>query len=102
MAGTGNDYIGRVNVTRSNRTCQVWSTQNPKQNQTIVSNNTILGTTKTSKTHNATNSSKIIARGIQKHRVDPEFLNGSLYADMSAESALNFCRNPSRSIAGEI
>jgi hypothetical protein len=28
-AGTGNDYIGQLNVTRSKRTCQRWVEDNP-------------------------------------------------------------------------
>lgn len=83
MAGTGNDYIGKVSVTRSNRTCQTWAS--PQKLTTTVK---------------PINATKKVKRGVRYHRVDREYLNGSLYADMSAEAALNFCRNPSRSIAG--
>lgn len=31
LAGTGNDYIGKLNVTRSNRKCQKWTTNAPHQ-----------------------------------------------------------------------
>lgn len=94
MAGTGNDYIGKVSVTRSNRTCQTWSTLKP--NKTKFANETeyITSTTET------INTTKITRHKVRYHKVDPEFQNGSLYADLSAEAALNFCRNPSRSIAG--
>lgn len=32
MAGTGNDYIGGINITRSNRTCARWDFQNSPVN----------------------------------------------------------------------
>ncbi|KAF5274388.1 hypothetical protein FQA39_LY07268 [Lamprigera yunnana] len=63
MAGTGNDYVGKVNVTRSNRTCNYWVE--------AFTNNTY-----------------------------PEYNNDTLFPDISIEDAENFCRNPSRTIAG--
>lgn len=71
MAGTGNDYIGKINVTRSNRTCQPW----------VIANTT-----------NTTTE--------YVHETEFDLLNGTLYADMSAEAAENYCRNPSRNLAG--
>lgn len=64
MAGTGNDYIGQLNRTRSNKTCAYWTT--------ILKNDTN----------------------------NIHLLNDTLYPDMSSADAKNFCRNPSRSIAG--
>lgn len=95
MAGTGNDYIGKVNVTRSNRTCQRWFVP-PKLpiNITELTNGTTV-------TPNNTNVAARNADDVQYHQVDSEYLNGSLYADMSVELASNFCRNPSRTIAGK-
>lgn len=69
MAGTGNDYIGKVNTTRTNRTCRPWFASN------------------TSDT-------------LYWHQVPEALVNNSLYADLSVETAKNFCRNPSRNIAG--
>lgn len=63
MAGTGNDYIGKLNTTRSNRTCQFWNTNTP-------------------------------------HPINSTYLNGTLYADQNVTLAKNFCRDPSRNIAG--
>lgn len=63
MAGTGNDYIGRLNMTRANRTCQNWNSNEP-------------------------------------HVVDPNYLNDTLFAEMSSKNASNYCRNPSRSMVG--
>ncbi|XP_046737938.1 uncharacterized protein LOC124406546 [Diprion similis] len=34
------------------------------------------------------------------HPVDPLYLNDTLYPEQSVKSAINFCRNPSRNIAG--
>ncbi|KAJ8925711.1 hypothetical protein NQ315_009558 [Exocentrus adspersus] len=65
MAGTGNDYIGSLTVTRSNRTCDSW----------IFSN-------------------------ISLHARYKQLWNNSLFADLSAEAANTFCRNPSRDISG--
>lgn len=64
MSGTGNDYVGKLNKTRSNRTCADWIN--------YVVNNSI----------------------------NYEYLNDTLYPDMNAQNAKNFCRNPSRTIAG--
>lgn len=58
MAGTGNDYIGMVNSTRSHRTCINWTKNKLK------------------------------------------IWNDTLFPDMTAEKAENFCRNPARDISG--
>lgn len=93
MAGTGNDYIGKMNVTRSNRACQRWLVRtNNISNETNMNTTANLNVTLNRRNINV----------IQYHEVDPQFLNGSLYADMSAEVAENFCRNPSRTIAGKL
>ncbi|XP_069687396.1 uncharacterized protein [Periplaneta americana] len=63
MAGTGNDYIGELNVTRSNRVCQSWLMNTP-------------------------------------HKVDKKYMNETLYPERSVEKARNYCRDPSRNIAG--
>lgn len=34
MAGTGNDYMGELNVTRSKRICQKWTENTPHQAST--------------------------------------------------------------------
>lgn len=96
MAGTGNDYIGKVNVTRSNRTCQRWYVP-----QKLPVNTTELANSTTTVNPNNKNVAVRHADDVQYHHVDSEYLNGSLYAEMSAEIAANFCRNPSRTIAGK-
>ncbi|XP_031329479.1 uncharacterized protein LOC116160424 [Photinus pyralis] len=64
VAGTGNDYIGKLNKTRSRRTCRNWIN--------ALSNNGRFS----------------------------EYLNDTLFTDMTVKDADNFCRNPTRSIAG--
>lgn len=66
IAGTGNDFIGGVSLTRSNRTCARWDFTNYGAN-------------------------------IQQRQL----WNDTLFADMSASNAQNFCRNPSRDVAGD-
>ncbi|PSN55984.1 hypothetical protein C0J52_02152 [Blattella germanica] len=63
LAGTGNDYIGPMSITRSNRTCQLWTRNSP-------------------------------------HQVNEKYKNDTLYAERSITLAKNYCRNPSRNIAG--
>ncbi|KAJ8947274.1 hypothetical protein NQ318_014170 [Aromia moschata] len=65
MAGTGNDYIGTVSVTRSNKTCDVWYFTN-----------------------------------YSTHAPYMKAWNETLFADLSAEKAKNYCRNPSRDLSG--
>lgn len=72
MAGTGNDYIGTMSVTRSNRTCSLWVkplSLRPSKIKPI-------------------------------HPIDPKYQNDTLYAEQSARAANNYCRDPSRSIGG--
>lgn len=84
MAGTGNDYIGKVNTTRTNRTCRPWYTPKAASNITSLPDNATLNA----------------SEPFYWHKVPHELLNNSLYADMSVEDAQNFCRNPSRNLAG--
>ncbi|RZC37630.1 tyrosine-protein kinase hopscotch [Asbolus verrucosus] len=64
MAGTGNDYMGSLALTRSNRTCDSWF-----DNITV-------------------------------HPLEHQFINISLFADISLDDVKNYCRNPSRDMAG--
>ncbi|XP_043277721.1 uncharacterized protein [Venturia canescens] len=64
MAGTANDYIGKLSTTRSGRTCAKW------MNRYAI------------------------------HPVNPQYLNDSLYPEGSVRNASNYCRDPSRDIAG--
>ncbi|XP_044265654.1 uncharacterized protein LOC123011979 [Tribolium madens] len=64
MAGTGNDYVGHLSKTRSNRNCDYWF-----ENVTV-------------------------------HRVESQYANETLYADLSLDDVQNFCRNPSRDVGG--
>lgn len=84
MAGTGNDYIGKVNTTRTNRTCRPWYTPKSSSDKNFSFDNETLNA----------------SEPVYWHKVPRELLNNSLYADMSVEDAQNFCRNPSRNLAG--
>lgn len=64
MAGTGNDYVGHLMITRSNRECQDWF------------------------------------NAVSIHPEEKDYLNETLFADLSLQDIMNFCRNPSRDIAG--
>ncbi|XP_018333322.1 uncharacterized protein LOC108742562 isoform X2 [Agrilus planipennis] len=58
LAGTGNDYVGKLNITRSNRSCMAWTATSFKS------------------------------------------YNETLFADKKIEDAKNYCRNPTRNLAG--
>ncbi|XP_074036621.1 tyrosine-protein kinase hopscotch isoform X2 [Leptinotarsa decemlineata] len=65
MAGTGNDFIGSLSTTRSNRTCAPW-----------------------------------VIDTFSMNAVNTKIWNDTLFPDMTAIKAKNFCRNPSRNISG--
>lgn len=52
MAGTGNDYMGELGVTRSKRTCQKWTENTPHMVSTlsysITCNGSLIGLIRTS------------------------------------------------------
>lgn len=112
MAGTANDYVGTLSHTRSNRTCAAWMSdydyiqsksltgailnsillKNEKLKQTIMN--------KTMKMINPLLSDKNLEMIKPIHQVDKKYFNDSLYPEQSVRNASNYCRNPSRNIAG--
>lgn len=120
-AGTGNDYIGKINVTRSKRVCQFWSAKHNDQNNYPPSQETrdffgnilkpgphpevkrpssdfeYLMNMHNISIYKDTKSGKNI---MLVHGIRDEYMNDSLYADMSVENAENFCRNPERNLGG--
>ncbi|XP_039305190.1 uncharacterized protein LOC105195293, partial [Solenopsis invicta] len=130
MAGTANDYIGTLSTTRSGRTCAKWlkdddSKQIQRLNATlkikplprslrliraksrrkrhlITKRNMLSGLSqslvKPLLSNLSSQSEFIIAKSI--HFVNRAYLNDSLYPERSVRDASNYCRDPSRNIAG--
>lgn len=128
MAGTANDYIGTLSTTRSSRICAKWS--NNYDFEQIQRSNTSLKTrfSRTLKLFRAKSRWKrfttkedilsISSQSLMKplvsnlssqseflaikpvHYLDRVYLNDSLYPERSVRDASNYCRNPSRNIAG--
>ena len=59
IAGTGNDYVGKINVTRSNRTCQNWIPARTLDisNKTVDFDETLDDTTSNKMTRNVNDNS---------------------------------------------
>ncbi|XP_018051270.1 PREDICTED: uncharacterized protein LOC108689142 [Atta colombica] len=127
MAGTANDYIGTLSTTRSGRTCAKWLNnynfeQIQRSNASLKTKPSsrflrLIRTKSFSKRHLMTKqnltSSQLFMKPpslnlsqsgfkIDKHInfVDQTYLNDSLYPELSVRDANNYCRNPSRNIAG--
>lgn len=130
MAGTANDYIGILSKTRSDRTCAKWlsdydleqmqipnislTTRVPsrtqrsihvksrwkrylKQNVSMEQSSftkPLLSSSPNLLSHSRFTAVKPI------HMVDRAYLNDSLYPERNVRNASNYCRNPSRNIAG--
>ncbi|XP_018359118.1 PREDICTED: uncharacterized protein LOC108758601 isoform X2 [Trachymyrmex cornetzi] len=128
MAGTANDYIGTLSTTRSGRTCAKWLNnydfeQIQRSNASLKTKSSsrflrLISTKSLSKRHlmtkqNLLTSSQLLMKPpssnlsqsgfkVDKHInfVDQIYLNDSLYPELSVRDANNYCRNPSRNIAG--
>lgn len=95
MAGTGNDYVGQLNFTRTNRTCQFWY-DDTNDITSFPENHTTASSVKLNKIKRT----ESVSSKFQLHTVKQEYLNDSLFGDTSKVKAENYCRNPSRDIAG--
>ncbi|XP_015601165.1 uncharacterized protein LOC107270578 isoform X2 [Cephus cinctus] len=98
MAGTANDYIGTLSVTRSGRTCAKWMSDYDleklkKANETTTQRNDKNPTERIVQP---------VTSNINKpvHAVNPVYFNDSLYPERNVINASNYCRDPSRNIAG--
>lgn len=128
MAGTANDYIGTLSTTRSGRTCAKWLNNVEQIQKLNVSLKTKLSPRtlrsiriKSRWNRHSMTRQNILSRSSQSlikpsfsnlsshsgfkavksiHFVNQAYLNDSLYPERSVRDANNYCRDPSRNIAG--
>nr|XP_050849223.1 uncharacterized protein LOC127063448 isoform X7 [Vespula vulgaris] len=112
MAGTANDYIGTLSTTRSGRTCAKWIADYELVETKVYAPET------TTQGHLMELPRRYVTQEELPLRISPQkkptlinvlrpkdsinrtSFNDSLYAEHSAKNASNYCRNPSRNIAG--
>jgi len=121
MAGTANDYIGSLSTTRTGRICAKWlSDYDFEQMQKLNKSQTTTFSPRTlrmiaakspqSQKHSSMQRDTRIRSNLSSqsksnitnsiHTVDPKYLNDELYPERSVRNASNYCRDPSRNIAG--
>jgi len=119
MAGTANDYIGSLSTTRTGRICAKWLSdydieqmQRLNKSQTTTLSPRILRMILaesyqeySSMQRNTPMKSNLSLESRPKatkpiHTVDRKYLNDDLYPERSVRNASNYCRDPSRNIAG--
>lgn len=125
MAGTANDYIGTLSTTRSGRTCVKWSNvsdfeqmQKLKISEITFPSTTlrafasaksrwkshlkqdILSMSQSFMKQALPNLSSEFIIGEPVQFADRAYLNDSFFPEQNIQDANNYCRDPSRNIAG--
>ncbi|XP_033330856.2 uncharacterized protein LOC117222927 isoform X1 [Megalopta genalis] len=115
MAGTANDYVGTLSETRSGLSCDYWQTDSDFLSQSDQKSTRIPTTSQRTrgplvKPHRPLSDQYgMIVFDMPKKPTTPKYtakfgvrehFNDSMYPDGAAKNASNFCRNPSRNIAG--
>ncbi|KZC05361.1 Hepatocyte growth factor-like protein [Dufourea novaeangliae] len=103
MAGTANDYVGTLSETRSGRTCDYWLTDDdiaPQRTEELEFTTVHTTSKRTQRPSQYTPKYVPVPKLKSVGTVKREHFNDSLYPDGSAKNASNYCRNPSRNIAG--
>ncbi|XP_053989408.1 uncharacterized protein LOC128881959 [Hylaeus volcanicus] len=123
MAGTANDYVGTLSTTRSGRTCDNWPlgplvTVEESTDEPLFTKHTrrptrvkpprrgpynpypLLSADMPTKSSTPKYTTTPVSKFRLPENVIREYFNDTLYADGNARSARNYCRNPSRNIAG--